>query len=175
MNVIPEHLDKGVYALNISAYTLVVQDNSMQRARGSPQECNCLAVRQAARHVTQLYDQCLAPYGVRASQLALLSILHRSGPLTINEMAAALAMDRTTLGRNLRPLERDGLIEVAVAAADRRRRDLRLSSAGKERFTRALAGWAKAQDRFDETFGAGRATQFRTLMHDVTATPFGRD
>jgi len=147
----------------------------MPEARNSPQECNCLAVRQAARHVTQLYDQCLAPYGVRASQLALLSILNRRGPLTINEMAAALVMDRTTLGRNLRPLERDGLIEVAIAAADRRRRELRLSTAGKDRLTRAMSGWAKAQARFDETFGLDRAVQFRTLLHDVTATPFDRD
>jgi DNA-binding MarR family transcriptional regulator len=154
---------------------VMVQDYSMQNARSSPQECNCLAVRQAARHVTQLYDQCLAPYGVRASQLALLSVLRRRGPMTINEMAAELVMDRTTLGRNLRPLERDGLIEIAVAVADRRRRELRLSAAGRERLARAMTGWAAAQSRFDEAFGADRAATFRTLLHDVTATAFASE
>ena len=73
--------------------------------------CNCLAIRQAARHVTQFYDQCLAPTGLRATQFAVLSRLHRLGPMTINALARELVMDRTTLGRNILPLEREGLVE----------------------------------------------------------------
>src|SRR5437867_9253410 len=74
------------------------------------QQCNCLALRQAARHVTQFYDQCLAPSGLRAGQLSILAKLKRLGPMTINALARELVMDRTTLGRTMLPLERDGLI-----------------------------------------------------------------
>src|ERR1700747_132744 len=84
------------------------------------QACNCLAIRQAARHVTQFYDQLFAPFGLRATQYAILYRLQRDGPMTINALAAALVMDRTTLGRNILPLQRDGLIEIVASSADRR-------------------------------------------------------
>ena len=81
-----------------------------------PEDCNCFAVRSAARHVTQLYDQLLAPAGLRVTQFSILAKLKRKGPLTINVLADDMVMDRTTLGRNIRPLERDGLISVEAAA-----------------------------------------------------------
>ena len=80
------------------------------------EDCNCFAVRSAARHVTQLYDQLLAPAGLRVTQFSILAKLKRKGPLTINAPADEMVMDRTTLGRNIRPLERDGLISVEAAA-----------------------------------------------------------
>src|SRR5436190_22188170 len=99
----------------------------------SLQDCNCLAIRQAARHVSQFYAQLFAPVGLRATQFAILSRLGRDGPMSINALAAALVMDRTTLGRNILPLQRDGLIDIAASPADRRRRELRLSEAGVEK------------------------------------------
>ena len=86
----------------------------------SLQHCNCLAIRQAVRHVTQFYDQLFAPIGLRATQFAILSRFRRGGPMTINALAAALVMDRTTLGRNILPLQRDGLVEVTASPADLR-------------------------------------------------------
>ena len=86
----------------------------------SSEECNCFAVRAAARHVTQYYDQFLAPTGLRTTQFSILAKLKRKGPLTINALAEDMVMDRTTLGRNILPLERDGLIRVEPAASDRR-------------------------------------------------------
>ena len=100
----------------------------------SPEECNCFAVRAAARHVTQSYDQFLAPTGLRTTQFSILAKLKRKGPLMINALAEDMLMDRTTLGRNILPLERDGLIRVAPAASDRRAKDLRLTKAGEKRF-----------------------------------------
>ena len=135
-------------------------------------ECNCLAIRQAARHVTQFYDQVLAPSGLRATQFAILGRLSRSGPMTINELAAALVMDRTTLGRNLLPLERDGLIEIGPGASDRRRREARLTAAGTARLRAARQGWAEAQTRFDEVFGEKRAAALRDLLREVVASDF---
>ena len=136
------------------------------------QECNCLAIRQAARHITQFYDQILAPAGLRATQFAILSQLRRGGPLPINALATALVMDRTTLGRNILPLERDGLIEVAPSRADRRRHELRLTEAGRARHRAALARWDAAQQRFAEVFGDERAAALRGLLRAVVASDF---
>src|SRR6202044_625587 len=90
------------------------------------EECTCLAVRQAARHVSQFYDQRLAAAGLRTTQYSILGKLRRLGPMTINALADELVMDRTTLGRNILPLEREGLISVARGRADRRSKELRL-------------------------------------------------
>ena len=136
------------------------------------QDCNCLAIRQAARHVTQFYDQLFAPVGLRATQFAILSRLERDGPMTINALAAALVMDRTTLGRNILPLQRDGLIEIVASPSDRRRRELRLSEAGAEKQRRAAERWAVAQTRFDAVYGPERAAALRDLLREVVASEF---
>jgi DNA-binding MarR family transcriptional regulator len=135
-------------------------------------ECNCLAIRQASRHVTQFYDQLLAASGLRTTQYAILSRLQRGGPMPINGLAAALVMDRTTLGRNILPLERDGLIEIGASPKDRRRREVRLTAAGAARLRAARRGWVVAQQRFDEVFGAERAAALRDLLRKVTASDF---
>src|SRR3989442_5791619 len=96
-------------------------------------ECNCRARPQAARHVTQFYDECLATSGLRTTQLSILAKLKRLGPLTINALARELVMDRTTLGRTMLPLERDGLIRIEDGTSDRRRKQLHLTRAGVER------------------------------------------
>jgi DNA-binding MarR family transcriptional regulator len=136
------------------------------------QNCNCLAIRQAARHVSQFYDQLFAPTGLRATQFAILSRLRRDGPMTINALAAELVMDRTTLGRNILPLQRDGLIEIAASRADRRRRELSLSAAGADKLRRTTEQWRVAQARFDAVFGSERAAQLRELLREVVASEF---
>ena len=83
-----------------------------------PTRCNCLALRQAARHVSQIYDRHLAKVGLRGTQYSILSKLSRLGALPIGRLAEALVLDRTALGRALRPLERarvacDGTRECA--------------------------------------------------------------
>ncbi len=137
------------------------------RVTVNPAGCNCLALRQAARHVTQLYDQFLAPSGLRATQYSILARLQRKGPMTINALAAELVMDRTTLGRNILPLERDGLIAVGPGKSDRRSKELRLTGAGDARFRAALKGWQEAQAQFEAAFGAGRAETLRALLQQV--------
>jgi len=130
----------------------------------NPAACNCLALRQAARHVTQFYDQFLAPSGLRATQYSILARLQRRGAMTINALAAELVMDRTTLGRNILPMQRDGLIAVGPGKSDRRCKELRLTGAGIARCRTALKGWEEAQARFESTFGVDRAKQLRTLL-----------
>jgi DNA-binding MarR family transcriptional regulator len=135
----------------------------------NPAACNCLALRQAARYVTQFYDQFVGPLGLRATQYSILARLHRKGAMTINALAAELVMDRTTLGRNILPLQRDSLIAVGPAKFDRRSKELRLTRSGLARFQAAQKGWTKAQARFERSFGAKRAKALRTLLEDVTS------
>jgi DNA-binding MarR family transcriptional regulator len=143
--------------------------NAMTPTSTNPSACNCLALRQAARHVTQFYDQLLTPSGLRATQYSILARLNRKGAMTINALAAELVMDRTTLGRNIRPLQRDGLVAIGPGKFDRRSRELRLTPAGEARFQAALKGWTKAQARFERVFGARRAKALRTLLENVAS------
>jgi DNA-binding MarR family transcriptional regulator len=138
-----------------------------------PEECNCFAVRSAARHVTQFYDQLLAPTGLRTTQYSILAKLKRLGPLTINALAKETVMDRTTLGRNILPLERDGLIRIVKGAVDRRAKELRLTTAGEKRLQAARHSWSKAQADFETTFGPKRAATLRAMLRAVVASEFG--
>jgi DNA-binding MarR family transcriptional regulator len=133
-------------------------------------QCNCHALRAAARHITQAYDQFLAPTGLRTTQFAILAKLKRKGPLTINALADEMVMDRTTLGRNILPLERDGLIRIAPAASDRRAKELNLTRAGEQRFQAGRRGWAAAQAHFESAYGARRAAELRGLLRAVVTS-----
>jgi DNA-binding MarR family transcriptional regulator len=134
--------------------------------------CNCLALRQAARHVTQFYDQVLAPSGLRTTQFSVLAKLHHLGPMTINNLAKNLVMDRTTLGRNILPLQRDGLIAAVRGAADRRSKELHVTKAGQARLRTATKLWAIAQGRFEAVFGAPRASALRAVLREVSVKEF---
>ena len=138
-----------------------------------PEDCICLAVRQAARHVTQFYDQFLAPAGLRTSQFSVLAKLKRLGPMTINALASELVMDRTTLGRNILPLEREGLITVVRGRADRRSKELHLTELGLARLRLAVKQWVRAQAEFEAVFGGKQASELRAVLRTVAATDLG--
>src|SRR5258705_11866322 len=95
--------------------------------------CNCLAARKASRYLTSAYDQALSRANLRATQFSILYKLAKDGPLTIGELAAVMAMDRTTLSSNLKPLERDGLLEM-VPGLDRRVKKVVITTAGISRY-----------------------------------------
>ncbi|MCK8782921.1 MarR family winged helix-turn-helix transcriptional regulator [Roseomonas sp. NAR14] len=130
--------------------------------------CNCFAVRKAARRVTQLYDQHMAPLGLRAAQFSVLSHLRRLGPLAIGELAAEMAMDRTTMGRALRPLEREGLVAIGPGR-DGRTRALSLTDAGLAKLREAVAAWKAAQRQFEAAYGADEAAALRAALGRVVA------
>jgi DNA-binding MarR family transcriptional regulator len=133
----------------------------------NPAGCNCLALRQAARHVSQFYDQFLVGSGLRTTQYSILARLQRKGTMSINALAADLVMDLTTLGRNILPLQRDGLIAIAAGQADRRSKELQLTKAGAARLRAAVEAWDTAQMRFEAAFGSRRAKELRALLHEV--------
>ena len=137
-----------------------------------PLDCNCFALRSAARHVTQLYDAALAPLGLRATQFSILARLAASGPWSINALAERLVMDRTTLGRNIQPLAREALLAIGPDAADRRSRALTITPDGAARVVAARLAWADAQSRFEHAYGAERAIALRAALKLVTDTRF---
>ena len=145
----------------------------LTETRPQMEDCNCLALRQAARHVTQFYDQFLTPTGLRTTQFSILAKLRRKGPMTINALASELVVDRTTLGRTIRPLERDGLIAIVKGNWDRRNKELHLTEAGVKRLGAAIKAWAAAQTRFEAVLGGQRALALRALLREVVASKPG--
>ena len=136
----------------------------------APEECTCLAVRQAARRVTQFYDHFLAPSGLRTTQFSILSKLRRLGETTINELAREMVMDRTTLGRNVLPLEREGLISIEPGRTDRRSKTVKLTAEGRKRLDEARERWRVAQAGFARGFGEERTVLLRSLLREATET-----
>jgi DNA-binding MarR family transcriptional regulator len=122
------------------------------------------------RHVTQFYDRFLIAAGLRTTQFSILIKLQRMGPTSINALAEALVMDRTTLGRNIQPLEREGLVAVRQGRIDRRSKELEVTDKGAARIKDATHAWAEAQSRFESVFGAERSSDLRALLREVTAT-----
>src|ERR1700730_17645062 len=91
--------------------------------------CTCGSLRKASRRVSQFYDTALAPVGIKSTQFSILAEVDRGsleGPVTMCELAAAMVMDRSTLGHNLRPLERDYLVTLRLSPDDRRKRYVEL-------------------------------------------------
>jgi DNA-binding MarR family transcriptional regulator len=145
----------------------------MSTVAGSPSApCNCTALREAGRYVTQLYDQRLAGAGLRATQFTILVRLKALGPATINALAKELVMDRTTLGRNILPLQRRRLIAVTKRRDDARSKELQLTKSGLDRLEAASAGWVKAQAQFEGALGSDRASQLRDLLRSVVESDF---
>lgn len=116
--------------------------------------CTCLRVRKLARRVSQIYDQALEAYGLTITQFGLLNQLRQQDGIAIGALAERLVMDPTTLTRNLRPLERRGMMVFAPYPADRRSRALHLTEKGRAAFREAHPGWQAAQAQVEERLGA---------------------
>ncbi|WP_176079731.1 MarR family winged helix-turn-helix transcriptional regulator [Paraburkholderia tropica] len=151
---------------------------------------DCFAVRQAARHLSQLYERHLSAAGLTPTQFSILGALGATDPadpaqgqpsLTMAQLARTMVMERTTLVRALRPLLRSGLVaDLAVAkhsatdgehapqGADCRRRQVALTAAGRARLDEAGVHWRAAQDEFERRFGAQRAAWLRRELLRIT-------
>lgn len=123
--------------------------------------------------MTQFYDRHLLPSGLTVTQFAILARLDRYGPLTINQLAARLGMDRTTLGRTLKPLQRDGLVAAASDPSDGRRRALSPTEAGRDRLAAALPLWSNAQAGFEDLLGSGASQDLRAVLDTLLVTDLG--
>ena len=94
--------------------------------------------------------------------------------MTINALAADMVMDRTTLGRNILPLQRDGLIRIEPAPSDRRSKEVHLTRRGEKRVEAGLKGWAEAQARFEAAFGGARTSELRGLLRELVRVDLDR-
>ena len=137
---------------------------SERAAREVGQTCACFNLRQAARRVTQLFDDALRPVELRATQFTLLTAVHNLGPIPIRQLAERLVMDRTTLTRNLQLLERRQLLLIE-SGNDRRVHEVSLTDAGATLLARAYPYWKKAQDRVTAAMGLER---FERLLSDLS-------
>lgn len=117
--------------------------------------CACSVVRRTGRALTRRYDEILAPSGLRVTQYAVLATLARHGPIGMSRLADDLATDRTTLTRTLAPLQRDGLIQVALGQ-DRRTRVVDVTAAGAAALERARPLWLDAQAQVATIVGPDR-------------------
>jgi DNA-binding MarR family transcriptional regulator len=134
--------------------------------------CTNAAIRRAARRLGNLYDSVLTPCELRGTQYSLLVQVQRSGRPTMRELADALVMDLSALGHTLKPLARDGFLELVPDEQDGRSRRVVLTRAGTAKLKAARALWAKAQAGFDLAFGAKKAAQLRTALDFISSPDF---
>jgi DNA-binding MarR family transcriptional regulator len=178
---------RPIYAVHMHTYGSTntgTEHRTSDRAQ-FPEHDDCFAVRQAARHLSQLYERHLSAAGLTSTQFSILGALgtHEASAaassLTMQQLARTMVMDRTTLVRALRPLLRSGLVadvaDVAggagrTGASDCRRRCVALTAAGRERLGVAGVHWRAAQDEFERSFGAQRAAWLRRELLRITRT-----
>ncbi len=121
-----------------------------------------MALRAAARKATALYDEALAPAGLNIAQYGLIRKIERAGTVSLTELARIVELDRSTVGRNVKVLERIRLVRLTTAK-DQREAAVTLTPAGTEALRLATPLWEDAQRRIEATLGPGGAEQLRTL------------
>lgn len=142
---------------------------SPQLCRKVLRVCGSFNLRKASRSVSQLYDDILLPTGLRSTQVAILATLAVEQEFSVTRLARELVLSPSTLSRNLRPLERDGLVDTHNAG--RRGKSVRLTADGKRALLHAVPYWQKAQDKFIALVGAADWKELtERLAKTVTAT-----
>lgn len=139
---------------------------STRLSRLAAGECLNFNLRKADRAVSQVYDKALAGSGLKSTQFMLLNGVALSGGASISTLAEAMVMDRTTLTRNLAPLERDGLIAI-VPGADRRTRAVEITAKGRARLESTLPLWHAAQRRLTRALGTANADRLLEQLRSV--------
>jgi len=130
--------------------------------------CNSFATRQAARYITRLYERHLAAAHVTSTQFTILVLLSEKPGMTMSELAIAMVMDRTSLVRAIKPMQRDGWLTTERAAHETRKLVLSLTEVGHNKVREALPLWQKAQQEFEAQVGSGKAAQWRHDFLELT-------
>lgn len=133
-----------------------------------PSPCNCLNIRRASQAVTQVYDEFLAPSGLKLGQFSLLKHIENLGPVSVSDLALSIRLDRTTLVRNLKPLEQRGFVED-ISTEGTRNRQLKLTDKGIQIYKSAEQLWVKAQDFLEEYLGKDNIDTFTVLLSKIEA------
>ncbi len=131
-------------------------------------DCTCFNLRKASRSVTQLFDDALRPLGLRGTQFTMLVHIKVFGPVTISVLAEKIVTDRTTLARNLNPLEKNGLITVK-SGKDKRTRYIEITKKGEDTLERSLPYWKQTQDKIKKMMGKGKWTATISNLRELVA------
>ncbi|UFQ96226.1 MarR family winged helix-turn-helix transcriptional regulator [Pseudomonas wenzhouensis] len=131
-----------------------------------PTSCLCTQLRRASRGVTRRYDDALAAVGLGAAQFSLLRHVQRLTQPSISVLADAMGLDRSTLGRNLRVLAEQGLVQLGEGR-DLRAREVRLTEAGLQRIGQALPLWEQVQRELNAWLGAERRAELMSLLEEL--------
>lgn len=137
---------------------------ALDALRDSPDACVCTVLRKAGRASTQMYDRDLAPANLTTAQFSILTALYYASPIPMKKLAQRLLMDRTTLTRNLRPLERAGLLRLADDDTDARVKNVHITSGGLKALEIALPYWQAAQSRMLDGLGETTWRQLRASL-----------
>jgi DNA-binding MarR family transcriptional regulator len=129
--------------------------------------CLCLHVQRAARALARRFDDALRPIGLTQGQFSLLTSLNRAEPPTIGAVACLLALDRTTLTANLKPLERRGLVKVIVDRDDKRSRRVILTPAGRGLLAAAAPIWKRAHARAERLLKSASPDLVRAGLREL--------
>ncbi|MBC8179736.1 winged helix-turn-helix transcriptional regulator [candidate division KSB1 bacterium] len=132
------------------------------------QSCVCYNLRKASRTITRLYDEFLKPSGIQATQLSILLGTKILQPVTLKRLSKASVMDRTTLSRNLKPLEKSRLVRVEPGQ-DRRERIVTLTDSGEEVLTKAYPLWEHAQDKITDGLNQKGLDTLLSSLSEVVA------
>jgi DNA-binding MarR family transcriptional regulator len=129
--------------------------------------CLCTNLRRTTRAISNIYDAALAPTGIKITQFSLLRAVERNEPTAISELAEDMALDRTTLARNLALLERDRLL-VLCAGEDRRVTEVRLTQAGRKAIKKAMPIWSNTQQEVSRLLAPGRIEQLYDISREAS-------
>ncbi len=130
--------------------------------------CNCLNLRRASQAITEIYDEKLVPSGLKLGQFSLLKHIKQQQPINVSDLALEMRLDRTTLVRNLKPMEEKGFV-ADVAAEGTRNRQLKLTEAGLKAFNEAEVLWLEAQSFIEQYLGKDDLNTLTGLLAKIEA------
>jgi DNA-binding MarR family transcriptional regulator len=128
--------------------------------------CICTTLRSASRRMAAFYDEAIAPVGVNIAQFSLMRTIARAAPVTLTELGRLTDLDRSTIGRNVRVIEKLGLVKLG-RGEDQREAVVTLSEAGRKVLVDGAPLWDAAQQALDERLGAGTMRSLRSMLDSL--------
>jgi DNA-binding MarR family transcriptional regulator len=136
------------------------------------QVCSNSALKRATRQLGQLYDDAIDASGLRGTQYTLMTQIHMNSGSSLKALAESMVMDLSALGHTLKPLIRDGLVELVPDEKDRRVKRARLTQAGIEKWQEATGLWRQAHEHFEQLFGEEQAKALRDTLNLIASRDF---
>ena len=160
------------FGIKVYIHVMAIEKQIQRLSEQAASECLGFSVRRAARAIARHYDEALAALDIKGTQFSLMNAVQLMDGAPISALAHALVMDRTTLTRNLRPLQQKGLLEIRPGE-DRRNRFVTLTPQGVGLLGKALPLWAATHGRLVAQMGAPLAKRLAHDLEELTARTRG--